>query len=99
MNDLTEGTPPSKHIHGSSVSPATPPRTSCRTPFTPRQLEVLAWVAQGKTDWQVAQILLISRKTVNYHVECAKKKLRVATRMQAVLAAVNFGLVAASQRP
>lgn len=61
--------------------------------ITPREIEVLHWVARGKSDWQVAEILFISRKTVNFHVEGAKKKLRVATRVQAVLEAVGRGLL------
>ena len=64
--------------------------------FTPREIEVLSWIAKGKSDWQVGQILLISAKTVNYHVERTKQKLRVATRMQAVLAAIEAGLLEAS---
>ena len=63
--------------------------------LTPREIEVLAWLAEGKSDWQVGQILLISPKTVNYHVERAKKKLDVATRMQAVVTAVRRGLLEA----
>ncbi len=66
--------------------------------FTPREIEVLEWVAKGKTDWQTAQILFISRKTVNYHVERAKRKLQVPTRVQAVLAAVDMGLMPSFQQ-
>ena len=61
--------------------------------FTPREVEVLHWIANGKSDWQVGQILMISHKTVNYHVERAKRKLKVCTRMQAVFAAAECGLV------
>ncbi len=71
--------------------------SAVRTLFTPRQVEVLGWIAKGKTDWQTGQILLISQKTVNYHVEQVKQKLRVATRTQAVLAAVQHGLVSAAE--
>lgn len=67
-------------------------------PITPREIEVLQWVSRGKSDWQVAEILFISRKTVNFHVECAKKKLRVATRVQAVLEAVDRGLLRPAPR-
>ena len=59
--------------------------------LTLRQIEVLSWIATGKTDWQVAQILLISPKTVNYHVECAKRSFNVATRTQALLCAERHG--------
>ncbi len=62
-------------------------------PFTPREIEVIGWVAKGKSDWQTGQILMISRKTVNYHVERAKRKLKVATRLQVVIAATRYGLI------
>lgn len=61
--------------------------------FTPRELEVIRWIAKGKSDWEIGEILFISRKTVNYHVERAKRKLRVATRTQAVLVAEKHGLL------
>ena len=61
--------------------------------FTPREVEVLFWIARGKTDWQAAEILMISAKTVNYHVERIKRKLDVATRTQAVLAAIEARLL------
>jgi DNA-binding CsgD family transcriptional regulator len=59
--------------------------------LTQREREVLCWIAQGKSDWQIGQILRISAKTVNYHAENAKRKLGVATRIQAVLAAIRSG--------
>jgi DNA-binding CsgD family transcriptional regulator len=62
-----------------------------RTPMTARESEVLAWVAAGKSDWAIGRILNISGKTVNFHVENAKRKLGVGTRVQAVLAAMRGG--------
>lgn len=59
--------------------------------LTRRECEVLDWIAQGKSDWQIGQILSISAKTVNYHVENTKRKLGVATRIQAVVAAIRAG--------
>lgn len=60
---------------------------------TPRECQVLRWVAAGKSDWAIAQILGISRKTVNFHVENAKRKLGTSTRAQAVLLAARRGLI------
>lgn len=54
---------------------------------TPRQLDCLQWVAEGKSDWEISQILNISESTVHNHVEGAKKALGVNTRVQAVVAA------------
>jgi DNA-binding CsgD family transcriptional regulator len=61
--------------------------------MTPRESEILAWVAAGKSDWAIGRILNISGKTVNFHVENAKRKLGVATRVQAVVAALRTGII------
>jgi len=53
--------------------------------LTRREAEISRWLAAGKSDWEIGQILDISAKTVNYHVENIKKKCGVATRTQAVL--------------
>ncbi|MEO0618517.1 MAG: LuxR C-terminal-related transcriptional regulator [Pseudomonadota bacterium] len=58
-----------------------------------REAVCLAWVAHGKSDWEIGQILEISPKTVNFHVENAKRRLGVPSRTQAVLlAALNGGI-------
>ena len=61
--------------------------------LTPREREIISWVALGKPDWQIGRILMISPKTVNYHVETAKRKLGAATRGQAVAIAAGLGLL------
>lgn len=61
--------------------------------LTQRETECLQWVGLGKTDWEIGAILDISPKTVNHHVESAKRKLDVATRLQAVTAAMSRGLI------
>jgi len=69
-------------------------RPSAATPrVTPREAQVLAWIAAGKSDWEIGRILNISAKTVNFHVEKAKRKFGVATRIQAVLAAMRQGVI------
>ena len=59
--------------------------------LTERELECLRWAAAGKSDWEIGQILLISAKTVNYHIENAKRKFGVATRVQAIVCALRYG--------
>jgi LuxR family transcriptional regulator, quorum-sensing system regulator SolR len=65
--------------------------------LTAREIEVLKWIADGKSDWQIGQILSISDKTVNFHVENMKRKCGVATRMQVVVRAVHEGKIAPVQ--
>jgi LuxR family transcriptional regulator, quorum-sensing system regulator LasR len=60
---------------------------------TPRETQILSWVAAGKSDWAIGQILRISSKTVNFHVENAKRKFGVGTRVQAVVAALREGMI------
>ncbi len=55
-----------------------------RSPLTARESECLRWVADGKTDGEAGKILGISPRTVRFHINNAKDKLGVATRIQAV---------------
>lgn len=59
--------------------------------LTDREGECLTWAAAGKSDWEIGQILNISAKTVNYHIENAKRKFGVSTRVQAIVAAIRYG--------
>jgi DNA-binding CsgD family transcriptional regulator len=54
-------------------------------PLTPREHEVLRWLAAGKTDRDVAAILGCSHRTVQKHLEHAYEKLGVETRTAAVM--------------
>lgn len=58
-----------------------------------RERECLRWVAAGKSDWEIGEILSISEKTVNVYVERAKHKLGVTNRVQAIVTALRFGLI------
>jgi DNA-binding NarL/FixJ family response regulator len=51
--------------------------------LTPRETEVLSWVAKGKTNRDVAEILRMSPRTVNKHLEHVFEKLGVETRAAA----------------
>ncbi len=61
------------------------------TPLTPREREILQWVAVGKTDEEIADILAISTTTVTSHVENAKQKLDAFRRTYAVVQAIRLG--------
>lgn len=61
--------------------------------LTPREIEILKWTAMGKSAQVIADILKIHRGTVNYHLQCAVKKLDVSGKHQAVTKAMQFGLL------
>jgi len=62
-----------------------------RNPLTAREREIMRWVAAGKTDDEIGEILNISRETVTTHVDNAKIKLNAARRTFAVVQALRFG--------
>ncbi len=59
-----------------------------KSSLTPRERECLKWVAAGKTDWEIAQILHISEQTAHSYVQNALVKLGARTRAQAVAMAL-----------
>ena len=65
--------------------------SSVKSPLTPREIECLRWVLQGKSDTDIAKILGISHTTVHFHIERVKKKLGVKTRTQAAAMIVTLG--------
>ncbi|MBV9454019.1 MAG: response regulator transcription factor [Rubrobacter sp.] len=64
--------------------------------LTPRELEVLRFVARGSTNRDIADTLVISRGTVKRHVENLIRKLGVSDRTQAAVRAYELGLVGLS---
>jgi len=58
------------------------------TPLTARQIDCLLLSARGKSDTDIAQLLGISKSTVNEHIEGAKRRYCVATRQQAIILAL-----------
>ena len=60
--------------------------------LTPREVEVLALVAQGLRNRQIAERLFLSPKTVGHHVGAILRKLDVQTRGEAGAAARRLGV-------
>ncbi|GHU42386.1 DNA-binding response regulator [Betaproteobacteria bacterium] len=58
--------------------------------LTPRETEVLSWLAKGKTNRDIAEILSMSHRTVNKHLEHIFEKLGVETRSAATAIAGQF---------
>lgn len=73
-----------------------PQPTSTSSPdfgLTEREQQVLALLAQGQTNAQIAQALSISQRTVRFHFENILGKLGVQTRSEALVLAARSGLI------
>jgi len=62
-------------------------------PVTPREQEILTYMAQGYLNKQIAYALKISEQTVKNHVTSILRKLNANARTQAVVEAIKQGLV------
>jgi LuxR family quorum sensing-dependent transcriptional regulator len=61
--------------------------------FTSREAEVLAWVARGKSAWEIGEILRITKRTVDEHVRTAMRKIGASNRTHAVALALRDRLI------
>ena len=59
--------------------------------LTPRETDVLRWIAAGKTNWEISQILRLSERTVKFHLNNSFGKLNAVNRTQAVIKARESG--------
>lgn len=59
--------------------------------LSPRQVECVRWVAEGKTDAEIGVIMKLSPRTVRFHLDAAKAKLSVTTRCQLLVWAIKHG--------
>jgi LuxR family quorum sensing-dependent transcriptional regulator len=64
-----------------------------KTSLTPREREVLAWVAQGKSASEIAEILHIAKRTVDEHVQTAVRKLGALNRTHEVAIALRDAII------
>jgi NarL family two-component system response regulator LiaR len=73
--------------------PATP------DPLTQRELDILRLVAQGHSNREIAELLVIAEMTVRTHVSNILSKLHLASRTQAALYALREGLASLDDVP
>lgn len=52
--------------------------------LTPRERDALAFVAAGKTDWEIGVVLGVSQSTARFHIDNARKKFDAVNRTHAV---------------
>ncbi len=68
-------------------------RAQMRVPLIDRERECLTWSARGRTSVEIANMLKLSKRTVDFHIENACRKLHVATRTQAAAKAAATRLI------
>lgn len=61
--------------------------------LAPREREALQWAAEGKTDWEIGEVMGISSHGVDFHLRSARSKLGTTNRTQAVAIALRRGLI------
>lgn len=81
-----------KRFHEKKVQKKTEPETPNMV-LTEKERDVLSWVAQGKTDCQIGDLLAMSTSTVDYHMRNILKKLDANNRILAVVKALTYGLI------
>ena len=69
------------------------PASSNVAGLTARELEVLRYLVEGRSDREIADTLSVSHRTVSHHVSNILGKLSVASRTAAVTVAISEGLV------
>lgn len=64
-----------------------------RIALTPKESEVLHWMAEGKTLNDIAEIMHLSEDTIRYYLKAIYRKLGVNQRTQAVIKGIRYGLL------
>ena len=83
------------HLHLALMRTArrnAPATEQCVKELSPREVTILNWIKNGKTNWEVGQILGVTERTVRFHLASIFSKLDVTSRSQAVAAAMEHGL-------
>jgi DNA-binding NarL/FixJ family response regulator len=82
-----------------SDAPLSAPKSPAELGLTERQLDVLALMAQGKSNKQICRDLGLAEATVKIHVTAILRTLKVASRAQAIVAVNRLGLAFGTPRP
>ena len=81
------------HFHAAVMEQEIARRPAEAVELSSRELECLAWTAEGKTTEDVAQIIGLTPSAVNYHLGKVVRKLQACNKNHAAVLAVRAGLI------
>ncbi len=81
------------HIHDSAMNTHPLTKALRSSQLSQREIEILQWVAAGKSQQDIGDILAISHRTVEVHLRSGREKLHALTTPQAVARALAIGLI------
>jgi LuxR family transcriptional regulator, quorum-sensing system regulator SolR len=81
------------HIAHTGMSRFFVTEMNLKEPLTERELEILRWTADGKTAVDVAELMHITERTVNFHINRCMDKLQVNNKLAATVRAALLGLL------
>jgi DNA-binding NarL/FixJ family response regulator len=96
--ELAVGEPGSKEISDELLPPSPNTTSLDDSGLTPRELQVLELLVDGRTNPAIADALFISPRTVSVHVTHILEKLGVENRSAAVAIALRSGIVRPQER-
>lgn len=88
-----------RHLHAVSLqawlrrSDLAEPASAPSPTLSPRELECLKWLREGKSNWEISQILGITEKTVEFHIGNVMRKFHAESRLAAVMFALRAGIL------
>ena len=68
-------------------------RSALSVSLTAREKEILSWIRDGKSTYEISSVLAISQDTVKYHVKNIFAKLNATSRSQAIAIAIEHKLI------
>jgi DNA-binding CsgD family transcriptional regulator len=83
----------SVHIHDAAMRSDALSHILRRPQLSSRETEILQWIAAGKSQQDVAEILGIAQRTVEVHLSSGREKLGALNTPQAVARAVALGII------
>ena len=81
------------HLHQCLIRILSKNSVRQRAELSQKEKEVLEWLKEGKTSWEISVILGISERTVNFHINNIKQKLEAVSRTHALAIAIEQGLI------